>query len=204
MANHTNHKSFMHFCRAEEASLSLPPELLLNIFAHLPHESVGSLLLVCRDWSALVSCPGTLTARHDTTRMTRNTLADRCVVLCATGSWTVWREWARQAAPEVYEAALVREQSARKANPCWRALYVARESSRFLRRQRQQKLQQDEAARVEKEKHQREQEQLMMAQIGTTDSHTRSSHANRLMVANGRLRVLSLSLSLPQPTRAWR
>lgn len=64
MANHTNHKSFMHFCRAEEASLSLPPELLLNIFAHLPHESVGSLLLVCRDWNALVSCPGTLTARH--------------------------------------------------------------------------------------------------------------------------------------------
>jgi hypothetical protein len=97
-------------------------------------------------------------------------------VLCAAGSWTVWREWVRQAAPEVYEAALVREQSARKANPGWRALYVARESSRFLRRQRQK---QEDAARVEKEKQLREQEQLMMAQIGTTttDTHTRSSHA---------------------------
>jgi hypothetical protein len=125
-------------------------------------------------------------------------------VLCATGSWTVWREWTRQAAPEVYEAALAREQSARKANPCWRALYVARESSRFLRHQRQQKLQQDEAARVEKENQLREQEQLMMAQIGTTHYRTRSRHANRLAVANSRLRGLSLSLSLLQPTRAWR
>ncbi|ELR22496.1 Fbox domain containing protein [Acanthamoeba castellanii str. Neff] len=141
MANHNIHKSFMHFCRATEASLSLPPELLLNIFAHLPHESVGPLLLVCRDWNALVSCPG---------------------------SWTVWREWVRQAAPEVYEAALVREQSARKASPCWRALYVARESSRFLRRQRQQRQKQEDAARVEKEKQLREQEQLMMAQIAYT------------------------------------
>lgn len=98
-------------------------------------------------------------------------------MLCAAGSWTVWREWTRQAAPEVYEAALVREQSARKANPCWRALYVARESARFLRHQRQQKLKQDEAARVEKEKQLREQEQLMMAQIGTTHYHTRRSHS---------------------------